>query len=203
MEGGGNGGSPADAGKASLWMASQAWAPARTNVRPVSVTLKDTGAVTLDAGSMVAANWYASERWDYDAGFVGRYRTLKLDREGVRLDIDKTAIANVPVYVARQSPQGGMTNPFPGVTDFTEINKTGTWQTPAAKAITPFDPAINTAIYFHTDYVSADDSTPGKAKPGEAGHSAVAATLTDWILKRSRGSAVTPTPKSLGVRAIF
>ena len=66
-----------------------------------------------------------------------------------------------------------------------------------------FDPAINVEIYHHTDFVSADDSTPGKGRPGEPGNSAVANTLTDWVLKRSKGTAVTPTPKALGVRDIY
>jgi len=202
VEGGGNGASPLDAGKAKLWMDSQAFAPSRTNIRPVTVTFKDSGPRTIDAGYMIASNWYPSERWDYDAGFVGRFKTFKLDRDGVKLDIDKTAIADVPVYVARQSPAGA-NNPFPAVTDYTEVNKSGTHQTQGAKAITPFDPAINAKLYFHTDFVSADDSTPGKGTPGDPGNSAVAATLTDWVLKRSKGLAGVPTPKSLGVRETY
>ncbi len=202
IEGGGNG-LPTDAGKAMLWLQAQAWAPARSNVRPVTVAFKESGARTVDASSMVGSNWYPSERWDYDANFVGRFKALKIDRDGVKLDLDKSKIAAIPVYVARQSPQKGPGNPFPGVTDYTEINKTGTWQTPEAKAITAFDPAINVEIYHHTDFVSADDSTPDKGKPGDAGNSAVANTLTDWVLKRSRGAAATPTPKSLGVREVF
>ncbi|MES3030270.1 MAG: alpha/beta hydrolase [Pseudomonadota bacterium] len=203
VEGGGNGAAPLDAGKAKLWMDSQAYAPARSNIKPVKASFKDSGARTIDASNMIASNWYPSERWDFDAGFVGRYKTLKLDRDGVKLDVDKTAIAGVPVYVARQSPQAGMTNPFPGVTDFTEVNKTGTHQTEAARAITAFDPKINAKLYFHTDFVSVDDSTPGKGTPGDPGNSAVAATLTDWVLKRSKGAATVPTPKALGVRETY
>jgi pimeloyl-ACP methyl ester carboxylesterase len=200
IEGGGNGGSATEAGKARLWMDSQAFAPARTNIRPVTVTFRESGAKTIDAADMIAANWYPSERWDYDANFVGRYRTLKIDRDGVKLDVDKTAIAHVPVYVARQGFTAGVGgNPFPAVTDYTEINRTGTWQTDEARAITPFDPKINVAILHHTDFVSADDSAPDKGRPGEPGHSAVANTLVDWVLKRSRGTIVTRTPASLGV----
>jgi len=203
IEGGGNGGSPTDAGKAMLWLKAQGWAPARSNVKPVTVTFKEAGARTLDASSMVSSNWYPSERWDYDANFVSKYKVMKIDRDGVKLDLDKTRIAAIPVYVARQSPQKGPGNPFPGVTDYTEINKTGTWQTAEAKAITAFDPAINVEIYHHTDFVSADDSTPDKGRPGEPGASAVANTLTDWVLKRSKGTAVTPTPKAMGVREVY
>ncbi len=200
VEGGGNGGSAIDAGKASAWMASNGFAPARSNIRPVTVAFKDAGTKTIDASDMIAANWYPSERWDYDANFVGRFKTLKIDRDGVKLDVDKAAIANIPVYVARQGFTAGVGgNPFPGVTDYTEINRTGTWQTDAAKAVTPFDPKINVAILHHTDFVSADDTTPDKGRPGEAGNSAVANTLVDWVLKRSKGTIVTPTPKALGV----
>lgn len=203
VEGGGNGAAPLDAGKAKLWMDSQAYAPARSNIKPVKASFKNSGPRTIDASNMIASNWYPSERWDFDAGFVGRYKTLKLDRDGVKLDVDKTAIVGVPVYVARQSPQAGMTNPFPGVSDFTEVNKTGTHQTDAARAITAFDPKINAKLYFHTDFVSVDDSTPDKGTPGDPGNSAVAATLTDWVLKRSKGAATVPTPKALGVRETY
>jgi pimeloyl-ACP methyl ester carboxylesterase len=200
IEGGGNGGSATEAGKARLWMDSQAFAPARSNIKPVTVSFKDSGPKTIDASDMIAANWYPSERWDYDANFVGRYKALKIDRGGVTLDVDKAAIAHVPVYVARQGFTAGVGgNPFPGVTDYTEINRTGTWQTEAAKAITPFDPKINVAILHHTDFVSADDSTPTKGRPGEPGNSAVANTLIDWVLKRSKGTIATPTPAALGV----
>ena len=48
-----------------------------------------------------------------------------------------------------------------------------------------------------------DDSTPDKGTPGDPGNSAVAATLTDWVLKRSRGAATVPTPKALGVRDTY
>jgi pimeloyl-ACP methyl ester carboxylesterase len=200
IEGGGNGGSAIDAGKAKLWMDSQAFAPARSNIKPVAINFKTAGKVALDASDMIAANWYASERWDYDAAFVGRYKTLKINVGGVKLDVDKAAIANIPVYVARQGFTSGVGgNPFPGVSDYTEINRTGTWQTDPAKAITAFDPKINVAILHHTDFVSADDSTPDKGRPGEAGNSAVANTLIDWVLKRSKGVIATPTPKALGV----
>jgi len=204
VEGGGKGGSPIDAGKAKLWMDSNGFAPARSNIRPVTVDFAQSGRKVVDASDMLAANWYPSERWDYDAAFVGRFKTLKLDRDGVRLDVDKSAIARIPVYVARQGFIAGVSgNPFPGVTDYTEVNRTGAWQTDEAKAVSPIDPKINVAILHHTDFVSADDSTPDAVRPGEPGSSAVANTLIDWVLKRSRGVAATPTPKSLGVVARY
>lgn len=202
IEGGGGGG-VADAGKAAHWVEAQAWAPSRTNLKSFTTRFTDSGKRIIDASGMVAFNWYQSERWDFDAGFVGRYKVLKLDRDGVKLDIDKTAIAGIPVYVARQSPAPQATNPFPGVTDFTEINKTGAYQTEAAKALTPLDPKINAAIYNHTDFIAADDSTPTAGRPGDPGNAVVPNTLIDWVLKRAKGTAVTPTPKVLGVREVF
>ena len=164
------GAGPKEAGRAALWLNAQAFAPTRSNIRPVTVTFAESGRRVIDASDMIASNWYPSERWDFDAGFVGRYRTLKVDRDGVRLDVDKSAIAAVPVYVARQGfTQGVSGNPFPGVKDYTEVNKTGTWQTPEAKAVSPLDPAINAANYFHTDLVGADDSRAGQARPGPPG----------------------------------
>ena len=202
IEGGGNGG-VADAGKAAHWVEAQAWAPSRTNVKPFTTRFTESGKRMIDASGMVAFNWYQSERWDFDAGFVGRYKVLKLDRDGVKLDVDKTALVGIPVYVARQSLATQATNPFPGVTDFTEINKTGTYQSDAAKALTPFDPRINAAIYNHTDFIAADDSTPTVGRPGDPGNAVVPNTLVDWVLKRAKGTAVTPTPKALGVREVF
>jgi pimeloyl-ACP methyl ester carboxylesterase len=195
---------PKEAGRAGLWLNAQAFAPTRSNIRPVTVKFAQSGRRVIDASDMIGSNWYPSERWDFDAGFVGRYRTLKIDRDGVKLDVDKAAIAAVPVYVARQGFTQGVTgNPFPGVKDYTEVNKTGTWQTPEAKAISPLDPAINVAIYFHTDFVGADDSRAGQARPGEPGASAISGTLVDWVLKRAKGLSDTPTPAALGVRARY
>jgi len=195
---------PKEAGRAGLWLNAQAFAPTRSNIRPVTVKFAQSGRRVIDASDMIGSNWYPSERWDFDAGFVGRYRTLKIDRDGVKLDVDKAAIAAVPVYVARQGfTQGVTSNPFPGVKDYTEVNKTGTWQTPEAKAISPLDPAINVAIYFHTDFVGADDSRAGQARPGEPGASAISGTLVDWVLKRAKGLSDTPTPAALGVRARY
>jgi hypothetical protein len=113
------------------------------------------------------------------------------------MDIDKSSIGGVPVYVARQAPAAN--NPFPGVTDCTEINKGGVFQTAEAKALTPFDPAINTKLYFQTDYVSADDSLAGSVTPGKPGASVMADTLVDWLLARSEGRVPVPTPEHLGV----
>ena len=202
IEAGGNGAVP-EAGKAKLWLKAQAWAPSRTNIRALPVQFAQSGRKTIDASSMIAFNWYQSERWDFDANFVGRYKTLKVDRDGVKLDVDKTAIAGIPVYVARQSTAPRAGNPFPGVTDYTEINKTGTYQSDAARTLTPLDPRINAAIYNHTDFIAADDSAPDKGLPGAPGNAVVSNTLIDWVLKRSRGVATTPTPQALGVRDIF
>jgi hypothetical protein len=131
--------------------------------------------------------------------FWGRFKAIKVAEQGVSMDIDKVAITNIGVYVARQSPAATFGNPFPKVTDFTEVNKTGTHQTPQAMELTPFDKNINSALYFHTDYVSVDDSLAGKVTPGQPGSSAVANTLIEWVLKRSVGRAKVPTPKELGV----
>ncbi len=199
LEGGGNGAVPNRAGKAQLWMDALGYAPARSNIKPVTLNFAASGKQTIDAAYQVAFNWYPSERYDGDMAFVGRFRSLKLHERGVNLDIDKGAITAIPVYVARQSATANLNNPFPQVTDFTEINKKGTFQTDAARKLTPFDPAINAALYFHTDFVSADDSLEGMGTPGQPGVSAVSNTLIDWVLKRSKGRASVPTPKQLGV----
>ncbi len=152
IEGGGKGGADSKAGKALLWLNSQAYAPARSNIKPVAFTFTRSGTKTLDASNMVATNWYPSERYDSDMQFWGRFKTIKVSEQGVNVDIDKAAISKIPVYVARQSSSSTFGNPFPLVTDFTEVNKTGTHQTPAAMQLTPFDKGINSALYLHTDY---------------------------------------------------
>ncbi|MGA9771030.1 MAG: alpha/beta hydrolase [Blastocatellia bacterium] len=199
LEGGGNGTVSNRAGKAQLWMDSQGFAPSRSNIKPVTVNFAASGKKTIDASNMIATNFYPSERYDGDMGFIGRFRTFKIQEQGTNLDIDKGAITGIPVYVARQNANASLNNPFPRVSDFTEVNKKGTFQTDEAKRITPFDPAINAALYFHTDFVSVDDSLEGKGVPGQPGVSAVSNTLIDWMLKRSKGRAVVPTPKQLGV----
>ncbi|MFI4935303.1 MAG: hypothetical protein ACHP7N_11835 [Caulobacterales bacterium] len=203
LEGGGDGAVAGKVGKAVLWAQSEGFAPARSNIKPVTFTFAQSGAKTLDASSLIGGNFYPSERHDYDANFWSRFQAIKVTTGGVSMDIDKAALAGIPVYVARRSSSPHADNPFPGVTDFTEINRTGAYQTDAAKALSPLDAKINVALYNHTDIVSADDSLAGQARPGEPGANAISDTLIDWVLKRSKGRAAPPTPKSLGVADIY
>lgn len=199
IEGGGNGGVPDEVGKARLFGNSLLYAPSRTNVRPVTVDFAVSGKRTIYAGDMNAATWYPSIRYDSDMSFLSSPRRIDIHEQGVDLDIDKTLV-NVPFYIARQSPD--TTNPFPLVTDFTNINRTGVTQTPEAAARSPIDPAVNVALYRHTDFVSADDSLAGQVTPGQPGASAISNTLIDWILARAHGRANVPDPAALGVRAV-
>lgn len=202
-EGGGGGAVRNRVGKAQLWLDSLSFAPARSNIRPVTHRFPASRERTIDASHLIAINWYPAERYETDLRLVGQYRSLKLEGNGISLDIDKSTIAQIPVYVARQAVATGINNPFPGVTDFTEINRRGTFQTDEARRITAFDPQINAALYHHSDFISADDSLAGKVRPGEPGSSVVAETLIKWLLKRSVGRATVPTPGKLGVRERF
>ena len=197
-EGGGGGTVTNEVGSAKLYAQSLAYSPTRTNVQPVTVDFALSGRRTIDASYMNPATWYPSNRYDADMTFVGGYQTMVLDQQGVHFDIDKRGIAT-PVYVARQNTVAS--NPFPLVTDFTEVNRSGTTQSEAAKALSPIDATINTTLYKHTDFVSADDSLPAH-KPGTPGSSVVAGTLVDWMLNRATGRADMPSPQSLGVRPI-
>ncbi|MDB5998509.1 MAG: alpha/beta hydrolase [Rhizobacter sp.] len=201
LEGGGKGvDGTGDVGKATLYMQSQYWAPARTNLKPMTLTFADSGKVSLDGSVMVPNNWYPSERYDGDMSFVGTYTKIQIAQNGVAIDIDKSTIDSIPVYVARQATTRNLVNPFPKVSDFTEVNKTGTYQSASAAALSPFDPAINVATYSHSDFISADDSIGDTGiVPGTPGASAVSNTLVDWLLKRAKGRATVPTPESLGV----
>jgi len=198
LEGGGDGVVPGKVGKAKLWAVSAGFAPARSNIRPVTVSFADSGAKTIDASNLIGSNFYPSERHDFDASWYGKWAVIKVAVDGMNVDLDKTGL-NLPVYVARRSVSPKGDNPFPNATDFTEINRTGTYQTASAKAVSPIDPKINVALYNHTDIVSADDSLTGQVRPGEPGASAISDTLIGWVLKRSQGRADVPTPKALGV----
>jgi pimeloyl-ACP methyl ester carboxylesterase len=198
IEGGGNGG-VAEVGKARLFGQSLAFSPARTNVRPVFVPFAVSGPRIVYAGDMNASTWYPSTRYDTDMGFLGTFHRVNIQQAGVSLDIDRDAI-NIPVYVSRRANAASNVNPL--VTDFTEINRAGVTQTAEAAELTPFDPAINVALYAHTDFVSADDSLAGQATPGQPGASAIAGTLLDWMFARASGRARTPTPGELGVRRV-
>ena len=198
LEGGGDGVIPGKVGKASLWMKSAGFAPARSNIKAVTVTFADSGSQTVDASNLISSNFYPSERHDYDAGWFGKWAVIKLKDNGVDIDLDKTGL-DLPVYVARRSSSPHADNPFPHAVDYTEINRTGTYQSDAAKAVSPIDPKVNVALYNHTDIVSADDALAGQVRAGEPGASAISDTLIDWVLKRSKGRAEVPTPKALGV----
>ncbi|MFL6621989.1 MAG: alpha/beta hydrolase [Sulfurifustis sp.] len=199
IEAGGNGGVTNEVGKARLFGNSLMYAPSRTNVRAVFVDFPVSGPRVIYAGDMNAANWYPSNRYDSDMGFLSQFRHINIQGQNINLDVDKTLV-NVPFYIARQSPDP--TNPFPLVTDFTNINRTGVTQTPAAAALTRFDPTINVGFYKHTDFVSADDSLAGHVTPGQPGASAISNTLIEWVLARAQGHAGVPNPQSLGVRAV-
>lgn len=203
LEGGGNGRVPNRVGRAQLWFDSLSFAPTRTNIKPVSLKLNSGGQLRIDSSYLTAINWYPAERYEYDLRLAAQFRTLRIESDGVSLDIDKSAIGAIPVYVARQASTGGLTNPFPAVTDFTEINRKGTYQTESARRISPIDPQISAALYHHSDFISADDSLAGKVRPGEPGAAVVADTLIEWLLRRSVGRASVPTPARLGVRARF
>jgi hypothetical protein len=197
IEAGGNG-SVAEVGKARLYGLSLGYSPTRTNVRPIVHTFAQTGTHVIFAGAMNPANFYPSNRYDGDMAFLGTFRTIDIRERGISIDIDKGVI-DKPVFVARQATVS--TNPFPLVTDFSEINRTGVTQTASAAALAPFDPAINVSLYKHTDFVSADDSTP-ELTPGKPGSSAVSHTLIDWVLARRAGTADVPSPQSLDVGRI-
>ena len=99
---------------------------------------------------------------------------------------------------ASSSPQAD--NPFPKVTDFTEINRTGAYQTASAQALSPVDPKVNVALYNHTDAgLRPTIAWPARSVRASLSANAVSDTLIDWVLKRSKGRADVPTPKQLGV----
>jgi hypothetical protein len=65
--------------------------------------------------------------------------------------------------------------------------------------LSPINPAINSALYNHSDFPTADDSLVGQVRPGLPGASVVADTVIDWIFARAHGEARVPTSAELGV----
>jgi pimeloyl-ACP methyl ester carboxylesterase len=194
----------AEVGNAHAFGQSQAYSPSRTNVYPIAIEFAVSGRKWIYAGAMNPATWYPSNRYDSDMSFLGTYHGVKIDQQNVALDIDRDAIT-IPIYMARQSDTADLVNVQPLVTDYTEINRTGAYQTPEAAALSPVAPAINVALYHHTDFVSADDSaasSDSSITPGQPGVSAISNTLIDWVLARARGKAYVPSPRELGVRVV-
>jgi hypothetical protein len=183
--------------KPSSLMNNQGYAPARTNVEPVTVDFPVSGTQTIDAGELNGFDWYQSVRYDIDSSFVGGFQNLDFSAQGVSFDVDKTTIA-APVYVASRGPS--RLNPFPLVDDYSAIGAFGTAQSASAAALSPIDPAINSIHYGHSDFVTADDSLAGAVQPGQAGASLVSNTLIDWMLARKSGQTRVPNPNKLGVR---
>jgi pimeloyl-ACP methyl ester carboxylesterase len=194
----------AEVGNAHAFGRSQGYSPARTNVSPVTVDFAVSGSKVIYAGDMNPATWYPSNRYDGDMSFLGTYHSVKIDEQNVSIDIDRDAI-NIPVYMARQATTANLVNVQPLVTDYTEINKTGAYQTAEAAALSPLAAEINVSLYHHTDFVSADDSASASGStltPGQPGVSAISNTLIDWVLARAKGKARVPSPRALGVHAV-
>jgi pimeloyl-ACP methyl ester carboxylesterase len=194
----GGGGAPANAevSKSDAFGNSTGYGPSYTNVWPIPVTLPTGREALVYAGEMNGTNWYQPQRYELDMGFLGAFRSVNVDQDGVKYDIDRNTIA-APCFVARRG--SSTTNPFPLVTDFSNINSLGATQTAAAAALSPLDPAIDVSQYQHTDFVMADNSRAGERTPGEAGASAASGPLVGWLLARSQGTVRMPSPLALGV----
>lgn len=197
LDGGGNG-VPGNASKASAYGNLAGFGPSLTNVRFVTVDFPVSGRRTFYPGEMTGLFWYQSARYDADMGFLATFTSVQVHQQGVNIDVNKNLIS-VPIYAAKGPLTTFLGNPYPLVTDYSEINPKGVIQTGKAAAISPIDPTLNTAIYHHSDFPTADDSLVGEVKPGQPGGSIVADTLVDWLFARAKGRAQVPTPAELGV----
>jgi len=120
---------------------------------------------------------------------------MEICKNDISVNIDRMGI-QIPVYVAHQQK---FPNPFPLVTDFTEISSSGVVQTESARKISPVNPDAHSRLYHHSDFMMAEDHLAGKVAPGEPGASVVADTMLDWILTRSKGRVNVPQPDHLSV----
>ncbi|HUP23422.1 MAG TPA: hypothetical protein VNB06_10840 [Thermoanaerobaculia bacterium] len=173
------------------------YTPTVTNIKPLALRFDESGERTIDARVLNGMTWYQSRRYDVDIGFLGGFQVVRLNRDGVRYDVDKTTIA-VPVYVAARETRA---NPFPRVEDYTAIGPQGTAQSESARRVSPFDAGLASRLYGHSDFLTADDSMAGSVRPGEPGSSLVANTLLPWLLARSSATVKVPSSERLGVES--
>jgi hypothetical protein len=192
----------ASVGTALLWLHSLGFSPARSNIQPLTHTFRASGKKTWDASALTANDWYPSERYAADIKFLRAFKTAKIHDRNVDIDLDRSAIVNLPVYAASSDRNAMPQYSLPLVNDYTHINHNGTFQTQAARSIQPLDQSINSQHYSHADFTSADDSI-AKQKPGEPGSSLVSNTLIEWMLKRSDRAADVPSPAKLGVVSLY
>jgi hypothetical protein len=181
--------------RVEAYVQQSGYAPSLTNIEPVTLRFEESGDRTLDARVLNGMTWYQSRRYDLDLAFLGGFQVVRLNRESVRYDVDKTTVA-LPVYVAAREARA---NPFPRVEDYTAIGPQGTSQSEVARRVSPFDPSIQNRLYGHSDFLTADDSTSDAVRPGEPGSSVVANTLLPWLLARSVGTVRVPSSERLGV----
>jgi pimeloyl-ACP methyl ester carboxylesterase len=197
LDGGGKGPFP-EPSNAEAYIDLAGFAPRGTNVRPATIDFPVSGRRTIFGGEMTGLFWYQSLRYDADMQFLAGFTTILVDQDNVHFDVDKSQIA-IPIYAAKGPLTPFLGNPYPLVTDYTEIDPKGVIQTATAAALSPVDPAINSARYNHSDFPTADDSLAGQVRPGLPGASVVADTVVDWIFARAHGRARVPTPAELGV----
>lgn len=189
-----------DLSKSSAYVDLAGYSPSMTNVEPVTLTFPVSGTVTIDGREMTGTFYYGSERYEDDLGFLPGFATVQIAQDGINVDIDSSAIT-IPTYASKGplTSASAFGNPFPGVTDFEEVNTKGEIQSPQSAALSPLPPGLSTALYAHSDHTTADDSLASVAPLGSPGTNMDAALLVDFIFARAKGTALVPTPASLGV----
>jgi pimeloyl-ACP methyl ester carboxylesterase len=202
LDGGGRGPVPQPS-NAEAYINLAGFAPSRTNVHPVTVDFPVSGLKTIYGGEETGLFWYESARYDDDMTLLAGFNQIVIKTDNVNINVNKSLIS-IPIYAAKGPltpviPGLPFDNPYPLVTDYSEINPKGVLQTPAAAALSPINPAINSALYNHSDFPTADDSLVGQVLPGQPGGNLVADTVIAWIFARAHGQAIVPTPLELGV----
>jgi pimeloyl-ACP methyl ester carboxylesterase len=203
LDGGGKGPVPSQPSNAEAYIDLAGFAPSRTNVLPVTVDFPISGTKTIYGGEETGLFWYPSARYEADMAMLADFFQIVIDTDNVNINVNKNLIS-IPIYAAKGPltpviPGLAFDNPYPLVQDYSEINPKGVLQTPAAAALSPIDPAINSALYNHSDFPTADDSLVGQVLPGQPGGNLVADTVIAWIFARAHGQALVPTPIELGV----
>jgi pimeloyl-ACP methyl ester carboxylesterase len=189
---------PGQPSNAEAYIDLAGYSPSRTNIQPMTIDFAVSGTRTIYGGEMTGIFWYESARYEADMGFLPGFGTVSINEQNVNFNVD-TTIISLPIYAAKGPLTAFHGNPYPLVTDYTEINPDGVIQTAAAAALTPVDPSLNSSLYNHSDFPTANDALAGTVEPGRPGASIVADTVIDWIFARATGQAQVPTPSALGV----
>lgn len=174
------------------------WAGEATNIKePTSYAFPESGEVKIYEGSPNNALWYQNARYDVDVAQA-------MDMDNSEMNITRKADIDIPTIAYTRRPHREGVEQYldeTKVSDCTLIDSTGVHYWGDAADITTVSDAdlINTRLYNHVDFVTADSALAGEVPPGTVGANVISNTVVGWMLDRVDGTVPVPTPEELGV----